>query len=76
MCHLRTGKSAHFTTTVQHSTGGLHQFNYARKRSKEKIENIGDERAQQLLFMNDKIIRVDYSYRCNNSRFMDKRSTY
>lgn len=47
-----------------------------KKKKQEKIENIGDEKAQQLLFMSDKIFHVDYSYRCNNSSFMDKRSTY
>lgn len=76
MCSPENRKKRTFPATAQHSTGGLHQFNYARERSKEKTENTGDERAQQLLFMNGKIIRVDYSYRCNNSRFMDKRSTY
>lgn len=29
-----------------------------------------------ITLMNDMITHVDYSYRCNNPRFIDERSTY
>lgn len=41
----RTRKKCIFTTTIQHSIGGPQQCNQARKRNKEKIENIGNEKA-------------------------------